>query len=489
MHDALLAGLGCLFYSTCILAMALFLQTGLAGSRIPRTVVGLIITVLLVLVQPFIYASPMQTAGIGMASCCCMGAFTLLWYTFIQPLNKRPTVLQVCTSVVTHPMAGVIKVFKRSQRHHASTAAPQPHGDVAEAADGSMKATSAGMQLRSGRPLVVVDACGGEDAQLARPCAAHGVLSTAATAFVVMLGVAACYDLGLFLLCAMSNGMCNGASSSTARPSSPLAVWAFAYAAGALLPLQMDVMFCFLRSGLFAAALIWPALGAYARQLPAHAFNWPMASRSISELWSARWHGFLRFYFEQLGYTAVDKLLPKGKAVPPALRSSLHTVSAFVISGLMHEVLTWAAFGTITGLYMLYFGLRCAAVLLEGWGPLLLRAAMQLVLKRKRQAPSCHAACQQGASSTPKHGSKKPSIGPILPRWVQHAWSTAVMLLLAPLFVEPYRAAGYFAERAWHPFGVSVTGCIMEWVQQHHTALGYQSLHVAGLLGYVASTA
>lgn len=61
------------------------------------------------------------------------------------------------------------------------------------------------------------------------------------------------------------------------------------------------------------------------------------AAKSISELWGYRWHQFLRFYFEGLGYTTVDRMLPKGNAVSPGLRSSLHSVVAFLMSGVMHE--------------------------------------------------------------------------------------------------------------------------------------------------------
>lgn len=465
--------------------MGLFLQTGLSHSRIVRTVVGLLITSLLLLVQPFIYASPTQTYGIGMASSCCLAAWTLLHWTFMEPLDKRPTILHVCCSTVTHPMAGMIKVYKRSQRHRAKSATPGQ-----QVVSGG-KVTAPGMQLRSsGRPLVVVDACG--EVQLMQPHTACHTLSTVAEALITMLGVAICYDAGLYLLCAFSHGMCIPGDTAAPAPSSRLAVCLFAYAAGSLLPLQMDMMYCFLRSGMCAGALVWPALGDYARQLPPRAFNSVAASRSISELWSARWHQFLRFYFEGMGYSGMDKLLhaisPNPKAVSPALRSSMHTVSAFVMSALMHEYLTWAAFGTVTGMYVVYFGLHCALVLLEGWGPLLLKAAGQVVLGRAQKAAS-RASHDDTTASAPAHwpcrttADKKP--GHILPIWAQHVWATVFLVLLAPLFIEPYRAGGYFAQRAWHPAGVSITGCVVEWAQQHlHAPLGF-----AGLPSYLVNTA
>lgn len=130
----------------------------------------------------------------------------------------------------------------------------------------------------------------------------------------------------------------------------------------------------------------------------------------------------------------------------------------------------------MTGFYMAFFGLHCAALLLETWGPLILKAVLQGA-KQLKQQPSGLGASEQGAkSAAPAHrtgraqsgggaAAKKPA--QIMPTWPLRVWTMSVMLLLSPLFVEPYRAAGYFAERAWHPFlGVSVTEHVVDWAQQ-----------------------
>lgn len=272
-----------------------------------------------------------------------------------------------------------------------------------------------------------------------------------------------------------------------------VAVCIFSYAAGSVLPLQMDVIFCCLRCALLVGALAMPQLGDMAAQLPQHAFNWPGASRSISELWGFRWHQFLRFYFEGLGYATADKLLPKGKATSLGLRSSMHTVSAFFMSAVMHKYLTWAAFGTVTGWFCAFFGLHCTAVLLEGWGPLILKAVLQGFGKSSSKAAAEEAAVPAvaasagaakpggaavGAAAPPAAAARKCSR--IMPPWAMRLWAVSVMLLLSPLFVEPYRSQGYFAQRAWHPFVVPITPKVVAWVQQQlHAPLACAEVVVA----------
>jgi hypothetical protein len=185
----------------------------------------------------------------------------------------------------------------------------------------------------------------------------------------------------------------------------------------------------------------------------------------------------------------MDKLLPKalGKAVSPGVRWSMHTVAAFFMSGIMHEYLTWAAFGTVTGWYMAFFGLHCAAVLLETWGPLLLKLASQAFLQQKQHASEhkqgagdCKAspAIKGQASARASSSARKPS--PLMPAWAKRAWTLTDMLLLSPLFVEPYRAGGYFAERAFYPFGVPVTARVVGWAQQQlYSQFGFADMAMA----------
>lgn len=169
----------------------------------------------------------------------------------------------------------------------------------------------------------------------------------------------------------------------------------------------------------------------------------------------------------------MDKLLPKGKAVSPGMRWSMHTVAAFFMSGIMHEYLTWAAFGTVTGWYMAFFGLHCAALLLETWGPVLLRVASHTFLQHKERVPKdkqdagdCKASPAVSAKAPARASSSVRKPPALMPVWAKRAWTLTVMLLLSPLFVEPYRAGGYFADRAFYPFGVPVTARVVAWAQQ-----------------------
>jgi hypothetical protein len=169
----------------------------------------------------------------------------------------------------------------------------------------------------------------------------------------------------------------------------------------------------------------------------------------------------------------MDRLLPNGKAVSPGMRWSMHTVAAFLMSGIMHEYLTWAAFGTVTGWYMAFFGLHCAALLLETWGPMLLKLASNTFLQYKghvtkdmQDAGDCKASPAVKAKAPARAGSSAGKAPPLMPVWAKRAWTLAVMLLLSPLFVEPYRAGGYFAKHAYYPFGVPLTAHVVGWAQQ-----------------------
>lgn len=238
------------------------------------------------------------------------------------------------------------------------------------------------------------------------------------------------------------------------------------YAAGSLLPLQMDIMFCLLCACMYAGAYLWHPLGDYADQVPAHAFNWPAAASSISELWGRRWHQFLRTYFQGLGYCAADKLV--GKSASPGVRFNLHTIAAFAMSAIMHEYLTWAAFGTVTGCYMAFFWLHCAAVLLETWDPLIFGSSLRILHQPRHRStdPSSHSAATPAAAM-------KPHVA-VMPAWAMRVWMVVVMALLGRLFILPYRAADYFAELAFHLFGVPVTERGVHWAMQHvHAQLGF----------------
>lgn len=55
-----------------------------------------------------------------------------------------------------------------------------------------------------------------------------------------------------------------------------------------------------------------------------------------------------------------------------------------------------------------------------------------------------------------------PKLAATTPSWTSRAWALSVMLLLAPLFTEPYRQHGYFAH-TFHPLLVPVAANAMRW--------------------------
>jgi hypothetical protein len=230
-------------------------------------------------------------------------------------------------------------------------------------------------------------------------------------------------------------------------------------------------MYGHVRMLMILLGLKFPALIPLAAQMPRRALNWPAAASSVSQLWAFRWHQFLRFYFEGFGAAAVNAMFPSASGT---LRTSMRCVAAFAMSGLLHEYLLWAVFDSASGWHMAFFMLNCAAVLVENLMPQLLTACVP----RKWLSPNaCAGADSQPCTVTAhvtsashgavsKAGNSSGSSSSITaPGWLKHAWTLSFFILLGPLFVEPYRAAGFFAERAFYPFGTQVVPMVSSWVQ------------------------
>uniref|UniRef100_A0A383WCN1 Wax synthase domain-containing protein n=1 Tax=Tetradesmus obliquus TaxID=3088 RepID=A0A383WCN1_TETOB len=247
-------------------------------------------------------------------------------------------------------------------------------------------------------------------------------------AWLAVLRALVTYDVSYALLCSASGCLCTAtALQPAAIPASSMGLFrallgqklgylVFSMAAGTLLSLQMEIAYSLTR-----ATLLMVGDGELAGSLPLRAFNSPHMASSITDLWGNRWHAFLRYYFEGLGYKLADSATaawPLVKRLVP--RSTARTLVVFAMSGLLHEYLTWAAWGVITWSYMAYFMLHCLALLTEGYA----------------------------AAAFPKLAAATPS-------WASRAWALSVMLLLAPLFTEPYRQHGYFAH-TFHPLLVPV---------------------------------
>ncbi len=98
-------------------------------------------------------------------------------------------------------------------------------------------------------------------------------------------------------------------------------------------------------------ALAWQTIGVDAEPI----MHFPLGSRSLSEFWGKRWNmGFRQLTFE-LVFDPMRRTVGVGAA----------TFSAFVVSGLIHDLVISAPARAGYGLPTLYFALQGAGVLVE----------------------------------------------------------------------------------------------------------------------------
>lgn len=148
--------------------------------------------------------------------------------------------------------------------------------------------------------------------------------------------------------------------------------------------------------------------------------------------------------------------------VSSRVRAGLRVFAAFVMSGFAHEYLVYAAFGSVSGTYMVFFGLHCLGVLMEGSAPRipehgLLSKRHAFPPSMTRQPASTEGALQRthrhSKREGPLHnyvgGSQRSNTG-----WLQRCWAWAVCFLTLPLFFEPLRIAGMYSRCAFQPFGI-----------------------------------
>ncbi|RIB11875.1 hypothetical protein C2G38_2249858 [Gigaspora rosea] len=79
--------------------------------------------------------------------------------------------------------------------------------------------------------------------------------------------------------------------------------------------------------------------------------NLPFMSTSPRDFWSKRWHIVLREIFLDLGYVPVKNLFGKHKKIGKVFG----TLSAFFVSGLLHEHIVYCMWGTRPGEQMFFF--------------------------------------------------------------------------------------------------------------------------------------
>lgn len=462
MNDTQAAGAALLHLVACLLLLALLLQLPISQNRMFRTAAGLVITFVTLLSHPPVYASDTQIFSPVLAFLCAQIALTMLHWTFLQPLDRRPSMLDVVFSHMKFSMHGVRKVYQRSLRKASEKAGSSTSSGTAAAAERSTACTANATTdpARSRMPHQgAVRAFNRKDnPSLTSHRDDQPWVFAVLKALEAVVKVSLWYDLTFYILCSVSN-FCDPANSGTAlfgsirKATAAAAGGSFVQRLGpgaaAYLPLclysilaaapmgmQLNLVYCWVDLVLHVAAGAVPQLRQYCAELPFSAFNRPWATTSLKELWGIRWHQFLRFYYEGLGYATVDKILwlwrEDGRVA--SLRSIMRGASAFFISAITHEYVTWAAYGAFTGCYMAFFGLQFVAVMVEG-------AFVSAV------APHLPAILQRYSKL----------FGRI------YGWT--VCGLMAPLFFEPFRVTGFYSRCAIHPFGTSLTAKAVSWLQ------------------------
>lgn len=123
---------------------------------------------------------------------------------------------------------------------------------------------------------------------------------------------------------------------------------------------------------------------------------------------------------QNLGYGLVNVAVrPFIKLCPIPLQkfilSTASTLAVFAMSGLLHEYMIWAAFGVYSGKQMTFF---------------MVNALFELAETNIARF--------------------YPGLGAAFPVWLKRVYAIAVMVMLGPLFTEPYRQNGYF-QHCFHP--------------------------------------
>lgn len=455
------------FTAACMLLFALGLQM-LPARRWMRALWAFMMSSMYLYVQPYIYATSTQPQSIGIASVAMMVSWTILDWGVLQPSASRPTALEVYKSLLNHVLFGVIKVHKRrtaSQRtatpaamsstqtiegplkqHAIASKQQEKHVFHVYAVDSSaLPSTSevrqgdVGAQASSDAEVVSAYLMFNSefDESATQLTSAMMVnLGPLIRASLILLRLVVVYDVGYALLCCTSGNMwkktyhegdSQGLLGAVLGPK--LAYYAFHYAVSFLLPLQMGIAYASLK-----VSIILFGSQQLADSLPDEAFNSPVSSTSVSDLWGNRWHQFLRYYFQGLGYSFVNVTFrPLIHLLAPASwhKSCLATARSlmvFAMSGLWHEYITWAAYGVVTGNYMAFFMLHGLAVVAESY-------AMKLVPQQVQDR---------------------------FPYWLKRVYATTFMVLTTPLFTVPYQQHGYL-QHCFHPFLVPVATTAARW--------------------------
>ncbi|KAG2501023.1 hypothetical protein HYH03_000843 [Edaphochlamys debaryana] len=228
-----------------------------------------------------------------------------------------------------------------------------------------------------------------------------------------------------------------------------------------------------------------------------HQFREPwLGLFSVSELWQ-RWHQLFRTSFTRLAHRPARALVRRlltgssprpggsggsvevtavaggaGPSARPAVVAQARRAKAaadaaglmavFLLSGMVHEYMCWAAFGRAKGYQLAFFLAHGAAVLAEQafMGPTAAAAASAASSSASATSPSASAAAS-AASSSQEGGSSGRGKVAKAGAWRRPACAVACALFCAfssVLFMRPWLEAGWH-EDFWHP--VSPTAWVL----------------------------
>lgn len=485
-------------------------------------------------IPPLIYASDTQPFGVILGYISFNVALTLLYWTFAVPTDRQQaSVLEVLTSYISHSAYGVRKGYAKFQRslgahHDNGSDVHQTHREHAMpgAASPAGAETAGASGTAVGKGAAAATAQAGVEHHTKDASVTYSYVDTGPWPMTVfravdaLLRVSVIYDVTFFVLCKVNPSWCDpvistsmGAFASVHKAAAAAAgkgalVRAFVqiaaylrlclrcFAPFLLLILAIDIGYCWINLAVHVAATVLPEPRPFARQLPYHALQRPWAALSLRDYWGFRWQQFARFYFEHLGYPVVNMLLPH--TAHPALRASLHTAAAFLITALTHEYMNWAAFGSYSGSYFLFFGVHCLAVLTEGWSSFVIGPVVRKVWQARRVQPNAQGHAQAGGQAgsvgqaegqAGRVGQARGQVGPakgqsvrverrkaLLVKLLQHTWVWSVLVLASPMFFEPMRAGGFFSVGAYYPFGKPLVPRLLAWLgAQEYGQLAFAS--------------
>jgi hypothetical protein len=394
-----------------------------------------------------------------------MAALTMLDWCLLQSTVAKPSVVEMLASFVWHPMYGIIQSRRDDQAlgEKNSTAQAMLHEDPAGTVqeEQQIQQTSSRIQMLVEniramlRLMIAMDVLSGTlECMLC-----YGHLKAWQSSISSCTSALPARSNFVKLACYLPLPSSAFASVTPSYMAPMLFKLCTTAVAGFLLGVQLE--FTYMCGRMVLIIVGYPKIG------PLFMFDKPCLALSISELWSNRWHQVLRYYFTGLGYTLADRLttalvtgfswLLKGSSTvtvskqqrqlqrqrqqqrqqqqqdqPPAihpglqkqLKRAMRTLVVFAISGLVHEYIVWAAFGSWTWRQLAFFMFQAFAVISEGLGSEVLTYT--------------------GKSSTS------------VPNWLRRVWVFGFAAWSAPWFVDVYLHHRHYQNYA-PPFLIPLT--------------------------------